>query len=75
MRVRSFGGPLRHWRPGSSLLSPDLRLILLRNSSRAHMLRYALRALTGIAPYDGLEKRTRISHLSPPGRSAAPLRA
>ena len=56
MRVRSFGGPLRHWRPGSSLLSPDLRLILLRNSSRAHMLRYALRALTGIAPYDGLEK-------------------
>ena len=42
MRVRSFGGPLRHWRPGSSLLSPDLRLVLLRNPSRAHMLRYTL---------------------------------
>jgi YegS/Rv2252/BmrU family lipid kinase len=56
MRVRSFGGPLRHWRPGSSLLSDDLRLVLLRNSSRAHMLRYTLQALTGIAPFDGLEK-------------------
>ena len=56
MRVRSFGGPLRHWRPGSSLLSPDLRLVLLRTSSRAHMLRYSLQALTGIAPYDGLDK-------------------
>ena len=55
MRVRSFGGPLRQWRPGSSLLSPELRLVLLRNSSRAHMLRYALQALTGMAPYDSLE--------------------
>jgi diacylglycerol kinase (ATP) len=55
MRVRSFGGPLRHWRPGSSLLSPELRLVLLRNASRAHILRYAAQALTGIAPYDGLE--------------------
>jgi YegS/Rv2252/BmrU family lipid kinase len=54
MRVRSFGGPLRHWRPGSSLLSPDLRLVLLRNASRAHMLRYTLQALTGMAPYDDL---------------------
>jgi diacylglycerol kinase (ATP) len=56
MRVRSFGGPLRNWRPGSSLLSPDLRLVLLRNASRAHMLRYTLKALTGIAAYDGLDK-------------------
>jgi YegS/Rv2252/BmrU family lipid kinase len=56
MRVRSFGGPLRHWRPGSSLLGDDLKLVLLRNASRAHMLRYTLQALTGIAPYDGLEK-------------------
>jgi diacylglycerol kinase family enzyme len=56
MRVRSFGGPLRHWRPGSSLLSPDLRLVLLRNPSRAHILRYTLQALTGLAPYDGLDK-------------------
>jgi YegS/Rv2252/BmrU family lipid kinase len=55
MRVRSFGGPLRNWRPGSSLLSTDLRLVLLRNSSRAHMLRYTLQALTGFAPYDGLD--------------------
>jgi len=56
MRVRSFGGPLRHWKPGSSLLSDDLRLVLLRNSNRAHMLRYTLQALTGLAPFDGLEK-------------------
>jgi len=55
MRVRSFGGPLRHWRPGSSLLSDDLRLVLLRNSNRAHMLRYTLQALTGLAPYDGMD--------------------
>jgi YegS/Rv2252/BmrU family lipid kinase len=56
MRVRSFGGPLRNWRPGSSLLSPDLRLVLLRNASRVHMLRYSLQALAGIAPYEGLDK-------------------
>jgi YegS/Rv2252/BmrU family lipid kinase len=56
MRVRSFGGPLRNWRPGSSLLSSDLRLVLLRNANRAHMLRYSLQALTGIAPYDELGK-------------------
>lgn len=55
MRVRSFGGPLRNWRPGSSLLSPDLRLVLLRTASRAHMLRYTLQALTGMAPYDEIE--------------------
>jgi diacylglycerol kinase family enzyme len=55
MRVRSFGGPLRHWRPGSSLLSPDLRLVLLRNPSRAHLLRYTMQALTGLAPYDELD--------------------
>lgn len=55
MRVRSFGGPLRHWRPGSSLLSPDLRLVLLRNASRSHMLRYTMQALTGFAPYDELD--------------------
>jgi len=55
MRVRSFSGPLRHWRPGSSLTSDDLRLILLRSSSRAHLVRYMLQALTGMAPYDGLE--------------------
>ena len=55
MRVRSFGGPLRYWRPGSSLLSPELRLVLLRNASRAHLVRYSLQALTGLAPYPNLE--------------------
>jgi len=82
MRVRSFGGPLRHWRPGSSLLSPDLRLVLLRNPSRAHMLRYSLRALTGIAPYDGLDKAdadlsfvsARSVRCSAPGVGASQLR-
>lgn len=82
MRVRSFGGPLRHWRPGSSLHSDNLRLVLLRNSSRAHMLRYTLQALTGIAPYDGLEKsEADLSFVSAkrvvchtPGARAAQLR-
>ncbi|HVJ04070.1 MAG TPA: diacylglycerol kinase family protein [Candidatus Saccharimonadales bacterium] len=55
MRVRSFGGPLRHWRPGSSLLSPDLRLMLMHNANRAYLLRYALQALTGLAPYEDLD--------------------
>ncbi len=55
MRVRSFGGPLRYWRPGSSLLSPELRLVLLRSASRAHILRYAMQALTGLAPYESLD--------------------
>ncbi len=55
MRVRSFGGPLRYWRPGSSLLSPELRLVLLRNASRAHIVRYAVQALTGLAPYESLD--------------------
>lgn len=52
MRVRSFGGPLRYWRPGSSLLSPELRLVLLRTANRARLLRYTLQALCGLAPYD-----------------------
>lgn len=56
MRVRSFGGPLRHWRPGSSLLSGDLKLVLLRNASRSHLLRYTMQALTGLAPYDSLDE-------------------
>jgi diacylglycerol kinase (ATP) len=55
MRVSSFGGLLSKWQPGSSLLSPDLRLVLLRNPSRAHLLRYTLQALTGTAPYDDLD--------------------
>ena len=55
MRVRSFGGPLRHWQPGSSLLRDDLRLVLLRSPSRSHLMRYALQALTGLAPYDELD--------------------
>jgi diacylglycerol kinase family enzyme len=38
------------------LLSDDLKLVLLRNASRAHLLRYTVQALTGIAPYDGLEE-------------------
>jgi diacylglycerol kinase family enzyme len=55
MRVRSFGGPLRWWRPGSSLLSDDLRLVLLRNASRANLLGYTLQALAGIASYCELD--------------------
>ena len=66
MRVRSFGGPLRHWQPGSSLLHDDLRLVLLRSPSRAHLMRYALQALTGMAAYEELdsEAATEMGFLS-----------
>jgi diacylglycerol kinase (ATP) len=64
MRVRSFGGPLRHWRPGSSLLSPDLRLMLLHNAKRAYLLRYALQALTGLAPYEDLDPNSQDRGIS-----------
>jgi diacylglycerol kinase (ATP) len=55
LRVRSFGGPLRHWRPGSSLLSPELRLCLLRNESRPYVLGYVLKAMAGMARYDAFD--------------------
>lgn len=64
MRVRSLGGPLRLWRPGSSLLEPDLRLILLRTPRRAAILRYAAQALTGVAPLGGLERTRDFSFVS-----------
>lgn len=55
IRVRSFGGPLRRWHAGSSLLSPELRLCLLRDASRARIVGYTLRAMAGKAPFHGLD--------------------
>lgn len=49
MRVRSFGRWLKRWRPGSSLLSDHMQLVLLRESSRAAMVRYVIGAITGTA--------------------------
>lgn len=49
MRVSSFGRWLSRWRPGSSLDSPSMQLVLLRQSSRWAMTRYIFSALTGRA--------------------------
>lgn len=47
MRVRSFGRYLRRWQPGSSLLSPHLQLVVMRESSRLAMVKYVCGALAG----------------------------
>ncbi len=49
MRVSSFGRWLSRYRPGSSLESPTMQLIVLRESSRWAMCRYVFGALTGRA--------------------------
>jgi YegS/Rv2252/BmrU family lipid kinase len=49
MRVSSFGRFLRLWRPGSSLESPYLQLVLLRESSRWRLGLYVLQAVLGLA--------------------------
>lgn len=85
MRVSSFGGPLSRWRPGGSLLSPDLRIVLMQRSRRTALFRYSLLAFAGLAPYaefdpartDGelsfLPAKSVACHL-PEGRSAESLR-
>ncbi len=47
MRVSSFGGLLRNWRPGGALRSNELRLVLLTHANRAALFRYALAAFAG----------------------------
>lgn len=49
MRVSSFGGLLRNWRPGGALISDELRLILLTRGDRGALFRYALAAFAGRA--------------------------
>src|SRR6266496_3014484 len=49
MRVSSFGGLLKNWRPGGALTSDELRLILLTRGDRGALFRYALAALAGRA--------------------------
>jgi diacylglycerol kinase (ATP) len=49
MRVSSFGGLLKNWRPGGALMSDELRLILLTRGDRGALLRYALAAFAGRA--------------------------
>lgn len=49
MRVSSFGRWLKRWRPGASLTSPTMQLVLLKQSSRWAMARYIFGALTGRA--------------------------
>jgi len=57
VRVSSFGGPLRRWRPGSSLGCDELRLCLVRDASRAQIMGYLLQALAGMARYQALEPK------------------
>jgi diacylglycerol kinase family enzyme len=47
MRVRSFGKFLSRWRPGSSLQSENLQLVLLRESTRFAMIKYVFGAIAG----------------------------
>jgi diacylglycerol kinase (ATP) len=47
MRVSSFGGLLKNWRPGGALDSAELRLILLTHGDRGALFRYALAAFAG----------------------------
>jgi len=49
MRVSSFGRFLSRWRPGSSLTSPHLQIVLLRESSRLRLILYVARAICGLA--------------------------
>jgi diacylglycerol kinase (ATP) len=49
MRVSSFGRWLKRWKPGASLSSPHMQLVLLKESSRWAMARYIFGALTGRA--------------------------
>jgi len=58
MRVSSFGRWLRRWRPGSALTSPNLQLVVLRQSSRLAMARYVWGALTGHAHRTDLSSRS-----------------
>ncbi len=58
MRVSSFGRWLSRWRPGSSLQSPTMQLVLLKQSSRFAMIRYVFGALTGLAHRDDLTSRS-----------------
>jgi diacylglycerol kinase (ATP) len=47
MRVSSFGGLLRNWRPGGALNLNELRVILLTRGDRGALFRYALTAFAG----------------------------
>jgi diacylglycerol kinase (ATP) len=47
MRVSSFGGLLKNWRPGGALISEELRVILLTRAHRGELFRYSLAAFAG----------------------------
>jgi diacylglycerol kinase (ATP) len=47
MRVSSFGGLLKNWRPGGALNSAELRVILLTRGDRGALFRYAMAAFAG----------------------------
>jgi diacylglycerol kinase (ATP) len=47
MRVSSFGGLLKKWRPGGALRSNELRLVLLTRANRLALFGYSLAAFAG----------------------------
>ena len=47
IRIRSFGGALRHFAPGATLHSPRLRLMAFRTQNRLRYLSFLLAALFG----------------------------
>jgi len=62
MRVSSFGRWLKRWRPGASLSSPHMQLVLLKQSSRWAMARYIVGALTGRAHRN--DQTSRSAHVT-----------
>jgi len=58
MRVSSFGRWLKRWKPGASLSSPHMQLVLLKESSRWAMARYIFGALTGRAYRKDMKSRS-----------------
>jgi len=50
MRVSSFGGLLKKWRPGGALRSNELRLVLLTRANRPALFAYSLAAFAGRTP-------------------------
>lgn len=47
VRVESFGGLLKRWRPGGSLLQPHLHLLVNRGARRIDLFRYIMAAIMG----------------------------
>ncbi len=53
IKVRQFGGIVKRWRPGGSLLDPHLTVLMTKTASRARIFAGTMRCLIGGAPKIG----------------------